>query len=341
MSHLNDLPGTKLTAAIAVIVATGIIADMGRLAVAPLAAQHYSVEMSSLFVGLLVVVTLFGWALLASFRIARSIHRTGDVVLNRGDSDKAVDNPNVYCPDEDADNTYAAAMPWGNLLRIEQMEAEQKDVQPRETAKLADQFQAAVGTLIGMGSLAERKPSRAFTKTAENTQSLDVMAPDHFETSASVRSVRAVHASSENQIAGPAQGMGNIPHVTQATGHVDDALTSIPAIAERTNAPALNAVIAAVRVAETGKGFAAVARQLMALAAQTAKVLEQLGVQIAETQATTHDPSAPSRTSRPASGEPDRAHRRSPERRKDRTRDAGDRPQRRTPRPRRRRSGLT
>jgi len=338
MSHFNDLPGTELTAAIAVVVAVGIIADKGWLAVAPLAAQHYSVEMSSLFAGLLVVVTLFGWALFSSFSIARSIHRTGDVALNRRDSDRAVDNPNVYCPDEDADN---ATIPWDNLLRIEQMEAAQKDLPPRETSKLADQFHEAVGTLIGMGSLAERKPSRAFTKTAENTPSLDVMAPDHFEASDSVRSVRAVHASSVNQVAGPAQGMGNIPQVTQATGHVDDALTSIPSIAQRINAPALNAVIAAVRVAEAGEGFAAVARQLMALAAQTAKVLEQLGVQIAETQATTHDPSAPSRTSRPASGEPDRAHRRSPARWKGRTRDAGDRPQRRTPRPRRRRSGLT
>jgi hypothetical protein len=327
MSHFNDRHGTTLTiaAAITVIVVAGMTGK-GWLAVAPLTAQHYSVEMSSLFVGLLVVGMLFGWALFG-FSIARLIHRTGDVLVHRGDGNEA-------CPDERADDVPTAKTTWDNLRHIEQMEAERKHAQPNGTAKLADQFQAAVGTLIGMGSpaLSDREPS-------ESTKSLAGMAANHSEASASDRSAMT---SSGNEIAGPERG-SNIARevVTQAAGCVDDALKSIPAIAERINPPALKAVIAAVRAGEAGKGFAVVAGELAVLAAQIAKVLEHLGAQISEMRATTHDPSSASRTPRQASGTPERAHRRSGLRWKSRTRDEGDRSQRPTPRPRRRRSGLT
>lgn len=337
MSHFNDRPGTKLAiaAAITVVVVAGMIADKGSLAVASLAAQHYSVEMISLFVGLLVVGIVFSWALFSGFSIARSIHGTKDLVFHRGDSSKTVHNPCVCCPDESADSAHSTKATWDNLLRVEQMEPEQKEVQSRGSSKLADQFQAAVGTLIGMGL---REPSaHTFPNTAESTQSLAGVAAGHSEASPPARPVGV------NEIAGPAQGVSNIARevVTQTGGRVDNALKSILAIAERINTPALNAVIAGVRAGEAGKGFAVVARELTVLAAQTAKVFEQLGVQIDNRQATTHDPSSPSRTSRPASGEPEKAHRRSQPRWKSRTRDAGDRSQRPTWRPRRRRTGLT
>jgi hypothetical protein len=354
MSRFNDRPGTKLTiaVAIAVVVVVGIIADKGWLAAAPLAAQRYSVEMSGLFVGLLVVGMLFGWALLSGFSIARSINRAGDVFLHRGDSNEAVDNPYVCCPDESVDDAHAAKDPWDNLLRIEQMEAEQKEEHPRGTARLADQFQAAVGTLIGMGSpaLTERQPlARSFVKAADSTQSVARTAGDHSQASAPVGSVGAVPTEttpSASEIAGPVLGASNIARVlvTQTAGRVVDRLKSIPAIAERINPLALNAVIAAVRAGEAGKGFAVVARELSALAAQSAKVLQQLGVQvgqIGEMEAKTHDPSLASRSSRPAPGAPERGHRRSQPHWKSRTRDEGDRPQHSTPRSRRRRSGLT
>jgi methyl-accepting chemotaxis protein len=345
MSHFNDRPGLKLTitAAITVVVVVGMIDEKGWLAVESLAGHHDSVEMASLFVGLLVVGMLFGWALYSGFSMARSIHRTGDVLLHRGDNNEAVDNPDVC--DELADDVQAAKTPCDNLLRIEHTKAEHKEALPPGIVKLADQFQAAVGTLIGTGSpaLTEREPSAGtFTETAESTHT--GMAANHSDASASDCSVGngpVEMASSANEIAGPARSNIAREVMTQAAGRVDDALKSIPAIAERINPPALRAVIAAVRAGEAGKGFAVVARELTVLAAQTAKAIEQLGVHTGETQATTHDPSSASGTSRQASGAPERASRRSQPRGKNRARDAGDRPERPTPRPRRRRSGLT
>jgi Methyl-accepting chemotaxis protein (MCP) signalling domain len=334
MSHFNERPGTKLTiaAAIAFVVVAGMIADQGWLGV-PLPVQHYLVEMSGLFVGLLVVGMLFGWALFSGFSIARSIHRTGDVLLRRGDRS----------PNEPTHDMHAAKTPWDNLQRVEQMESEQK-VQPRGAAKLADQFQAAVGTLIGMGSpaLTEREPPACtFTKTGQSAGPLAEMRANHFEASRSDPSVETVPA--EMTILGdgivsptPASSITR-KSVRQAVGHIDDALKSIPVIAEQINPPALVAVIAAVRAGEAGKGFAVVARELMALASQTAGVLEQLGIQIGEMLPTAEDSASASGTSRQASGAPERVHRRSPPQWKGRTRDAGRPP----PRPRRRRSGLT
>lgn len=304
-----------------------MIADPGWLAVAPLAVQHYSVEMSTLFVGLLVVGILFGWGLFSGFSIARSINRTAGVLLNRRDSNAAVDNSYVGCLDETADNARAAKTHWDNLLRIEQMEAEQKEVQQRGTAKLADQFQAALGTLMGMGS-------PACTKTAESTEPRAGAAASHSEAPAPARSLRPVPAditSSVNEFRGPIQGASN--NGQEVAGRVDDALKSIPAIAERINTPALNAVIAGVRAGEAGKGFTLVARELMVVAAEIGRVLERLGVHIGEMQATMHDTCSPSKTSRLASCAPERALRRSHARWKSRNCDAGDRP-------RRRRSGL-
>jgi hypothetical protein len=331
MSHFNDRLGAKLTIAVAItlVVIAGMITDEAWLATEPLAAQHYSVEMYSLFVGLLVVGMLFGWALFWGFGIGRSMRRTGDLVSDRGVSNEPVDGP---CPDD----VHAAKTPWDNLLRIEQTEAEESH--PPGAAKLADQFQAAVGTLIGLGAPASAGPEPAvtFTETAESSQPLAGMVANRASRSDST--VESVSAEGDT-IASPARGVGNIARamVTQAADHVDDALKSIPAVAERINPPALAAVIAAVRAGEAGKGFAVVARELTVLAAQTTKMLEQLGIQIGEREATTHDSSSASRTSRQDSGAPERVHRRSQPQWKSRTRDA----RRSSPRPRRRRSGST
>jgi methyl-accepting chemotaxis protein len=198
-------------------------------------------------------------------------------------------------------------------LRFEHAQ-ERERAQARRDAdmqRIANEFQVTVGHVIDAVSSASielEAVASSLTHTAETTTALSatVESASH-DASMSVQSVASAteelsacideiggRIQESAKIAGEAVAQvgatdARIAKLSEAAERIGGAIKLITAIAGQTNLLALNATIEAARAGESGKGFAVVAYEVKALAAQTAKAADEIGMLISGIQTATQD----------------------------------------------------
>jgi methyl-accepting chemotaxis protein len=268
--------------------------------------------------GFFVVIILMGAAIFGVLSIGRPIRHIAGVLLQLASGSREHDIPYTSRGDEVGDAARAARTFRDNLVRIEKLEAEQKQMTERAMAErkgmvrdLADMFEQAIGNIVGaVSSAATELESTAgiLTKNAEATQQLSAavaitsaQAAANVQTVASATDevgtsieeiVRQVQQSTEIATEAVKQAEktdARITELSRSASRIGDVVTLITTIAGQTNLLALNATIEAARAGEAGRGFAVVATEVKMLATQTAKATEAIKTQIAEMQNTTKD----------------------------------------------------
>jgi methyl-accepting chemotaxis protein len=172
-------------------------------------------------------------------------------------------------------------------------------------------FEVMIGEVVGSLATASTGLETSATtlfSTADHAQALTAMvAAASEEASTNVQSVASATeelSTSVNEISRQVQEsarMANeavdqarktndrVGELSKAAGRIDEVVVLINSIASQTNLLALNATIEAARAGEAGRGFAVVASEVKALAQQTAKATDEIGLQISGIQAATKE----------------------------------------------------
>lgn len=258
--------------------------------------------------------SLFGWAISRS--ILKPIDQLTDAMKTLAEGDTSVDVPGSETRNELGSMSRAVLVFKQNAVRRAELEAEQKEqalhAETEKRAamdKLANAFEASVGTIVGTVSAAVvdlnataqsmvrsseascDKANSVAAASEEAAVNVQTVAASAEEMSSSISEINqqivgALEAS-KRAVQGVEQTSEQVETLSQTAERVGEVVSLISDIAEQTNLLALNATIESARAGDAGKGFAVVASEVKSLANETAKATEGISRHISEIQSNT------------------------------------------------------
>ncbi len=267
---------------------------------------------AALLIGL-AILTFMGW--LSVFGVARPLVRMCEAMdlLAKGDSTSSV--PYRDRRDEIGAMANAVEVFRDGMIRAVDLAAKEAetlklhDMRARHIDELTLRFDAEVGhvlktvasasaelqaTSTSMTATAEeasRQSSAVAAATEQASSNVQAVASASEELSSSILEIgRQVTESSliSRQAVKEAETTNfTVEGLAQAAQKIGEVVKLIADIAGQTNLLALNATIEAARAGEAGRGFAVVASEVKALANQTAKATEEIGIQVKTIQTAT------------------------------------------------------